>query len=823
MNPVASVSESTHQLASSVEDSWGQGAPPDACAALAKHPSLLADKPAALDLAYEEFCYRRDQGEAVDLETFCARFPFRTSLRRLIDVEGYLGKNPAALREALPKQPDQWPGPGHTLGDLTLVRELGRGTFSRVFLATEASTGDRPVAVKLSCEDGGEARTQGRLTHPHIVPILSARPDPGSGLQMVCMPFLGSATLTDVLDQVFPHAGVVPPRRAQVILEAVRRTAGANDPPPDHLLPGPGLQSGSYVDGIARLALPLAEALALLHSRNLCHRDLKPSNVLLSPDGCPLLLDFNLSVRAGAIRRVGGTVPYMAPEQVRDFLADTQEPASADPRSDLFSLGVILYELLTGYHPFGPAPASGRNEDLGPILLKRHRQGCRPVRSLNRQVDRTLARLVDRCLAYDPAGRPATALEVAEVLRRRNRSRLRPLLRVAALACVAFLALLDVRPLSHSLPAVSAASPAPELSRQGRFELSAGHLDDAERYFRLARDADNGFWEAEHGLGLVRLARGRHASAAGRVKEADLDFAQAEECFTRAIKTSKRQPDSLFRGSAHYGWGRALLLRNELGDAHREFSNALSLFRQTAPFRAAGCIGLGATPSPGGLVGALLTAPPCREQGRALACLAYCDTASARHDTAIIYGQQALAAGFTSHGLLYNLALSHLQRYQFSQAHTMRQRALGLAPKHPRNRLLHALLVRAEQTQAPNREVSPPVPMSALEDIDAYVRRLERKKRPVPADALNLGLDLYAFSLTDASRLDLRERDRRFLRAEDYLARACQAGCAPQSLLALPHIKAAFPSGIAKKLPPGTKQKGGRVMVPIDPIPGPIE
>ena len=112
------------------------------------------------------------------------------------------------------------------------------------------------------------------------------------------------------------------------------------------------LAGRSYVGSIVWIAARLAEGLAHAHQRGVVHRDLKPANILLGDDGQPLILDFNVSSPAGngsaTAARHGGTVPYMSPEQLSAFGCG----GDVDQRSDLYSLGVILYQLLTGELPF---------------------------------------------------------------------------------------------------------------------------------------------------------------------------------------------------------------------------------------------------------------------------------------------------------------------------------------------------------------------------------------------------------------------------------------------------------------------------------------
>lgn len=227
---------------------------------------------------------------------------------------------------------------------------------------------------------------------------------------------MGRATLAAVLDEVYAHR---PPVRAQAILDAVQ-TANAGVKVPNVPMPDRIFRKGFYVEGVIYLAVKLAEALAHAHANGIFHRDLKPSNILLAPDGRPLLLDFNLSVDdRRPVWKVGGTLPYMAPEEL-SALCESRNgdgPPRYDPRSDLFSLGVIVYELLAGVLPF-PVPCNRPLEEIAAQLRQRQVAGPRPLREHNRQIDKRLAQLIHRCLAVDPKLRPETATVLADALRR---------------------------------------------------------------------------------------------------------------------------------------------------------------------------------------------------------------------------------------------------------------------------------------------------------------------------------------------------------------------------------------------------------------------
>lgn len=254
------------------------------------------------------------------------------------------------------------PQTGARLGTYQILEPIGSGGMGEVFLAEDQSLG-RKVALKfLPLHLAGdeayrkrflrEARAAAALNHPNIVHIY----------------------------EVGEHEG-----RPYFAMEHVE---------------GPALRDRIPVEGMGvgaslRIALPLAEALAEAHAHGIVHRDLKPANVVLDRSGRPKLLDFGLAALSGGERmtQVGstlGTVGYMAPEQVRG-----QEP---DPRSDLFSLGVILYQMLTG------APAFRRDNEAATLeaVLKEHPE---PLAERRPEASPELQRIVSKLLAKDAVDR----------------------------------------------------------------------------------------------------------------------------------------------------------------------------------------------------------------------------------------------------------------------------------------------------------------------------------------------------------------------------------------------------------------------------------
>ncbi|MFL5328511.1 MAG: protein kinase domain-containing protein [Gemmataceae bacterium] len=269
------------------------------------------------------------------------------------------------------------PAPSAVIAHYRIVRLLGRGGMGAVYLATDLRL-DRSVALKVMLPRFAasaqakerflrEARAVGQISNDHVVTVYEAAEY--DGVPYIAMQFLQGTSLEERLRR---DAEFTP---AQVL----------------------------------RIAEEAAEGLAAAHAIGLVHRDIKPANLWLEePSGRVKVLDFGLAKPCDAVQLTGsgtliGTPAFMSPEQGRG--------KNVDARTDLFSLGVVLYRLSTGRLPFeGPNAMA--------ILTALAVDSPPPVRSLNPRVPEPLATLINDLLAKDPNKRPESAAEVVERVRR---------------------------------------------------------------------------------------------------------------------------------------------------------------------------------------------------------------------------------------------------------------------------------------------------------------------------------------------------------------------------------------------------------------------
>jgi serine/threonine protein kinase/Flp pilus assembly protein TadD len=349
------------------------------------------------------------------------------------------------LAERLSQAIGRLPQVGGDFLGFHLTEELGRGAFGRVFLAKQGELADRPVVLKVSADIAGESHALARLQHTNVVPIYSVHRK--GSLHAVCMPYLGSTTLADTLTSVRSHAAL--PKSGDGLVSSIRvrpkSTSIKSRPPSATLDASPGqtetsvdesstpnrgtdlsgaskevsrLRGLGYVPAVLWIVGRVAEGLAHAHDRGILHRDLKPANILFSDDGEPILLDFNLAADThaetnAALALVGGTLPYMAPENLLAFL---DHKLSVDPRSDVYALGVILYELLTANHPF--PLRKGDVDDILPLMIEDRNRPLPDLRKSNPAISPAVAAIVEHCLAPDPNKRYASARELQEDIHR---------------------------------------------------------------------------------------------------------------------------------------------------------------------------------------------------------------------------------------------------------------------------------------------------------------------------------------------------------------------------------------------------------------------
>jgi serine/threonine protein kinase/Tfp pilus assembly protein PilF len=312
---------------------------------------------------------------------------------------------------------EQFPATGETFEGFVLKERLGRGAFAQVYLAEQVGLSNRDVALKLTKKLGKEAGRLARLQHANVVPIFSFHV--GETWQAICMPYFGRQTLEDIL-RAIRNNGELPKSGCEVFSTVAARAdstqrSGTNlrpvVVPVESVRPTEAGSRGElrdvltnlpYVDAAVLLVAQIADGLAHAHSLGVWHLDLKPANVLVSDHGQPMLLDFNLAfdTRHERRERFGGTIPYMAPEQLDEMIESRERQRRNDPiEEDRVSR---VDELLTGRHPF--PTTKGAPDALAAARAARTTRRD-TARDCNPNVSPGLNAIVERLLAPQQADR----------------------------------------------------------------------------------------------------------------------------------------------------------------------------------------------------------------------------------------------------------------------------------------------------------------------------------------------------------------------------------------------------------------------------------
>ncbi|HKI33352.1 MAG TPA: serine/threonine-protein kinase, partial [Gemmataceae bacterium] len=307
---------------------WERGERIPAEAYLRRHPALASDGDAVLDLIGNEMLLRQERGERPGLDEYLRRFPQWTAqikvqfeVERAIEMET---PSPSAQRSmpATIPMPSVLAAVSPSIPGYEVLDELGRGGQSVVFRARQLAL-DRLVALKMILGSAGpeerarfqrEVEAVAHLEHPHIAQVYDVGEQAG---QPYCaLEYVAGGTLA-------------------------RKLAG---------VPQPAAEAAGIIEVLAR-------TMHWAHQRGIVHRDLKPGNVLMTADGTPKITDFGLAKRleaSASLTHAGhviGTPSYMAPEQAAG------KSKEVGPAADVYALGTILYEMLTGRPPFlGTAP-----------------------------------------------------------------------------------------------------------------------------------------------------------------------------------------------------------------------------------------------------------------------------------------------------------------------------------------------------------------------------------------------------------------------------------------------------------------------------------
>ncbi|MFO0426113.1 MAG: protein kinase domain-containing protein [Planctomyces sp.] len=426
-----------------------------------QHPEILSSRSCVIDLVYEEYHRRRLRGQNVSISELARPFGnIESSICKLVEFDQVLDNHPSLLTGT----PEiNWPESGDVLCGLRLVEALGRGLFSRVFVARQELLGGRLIVAKVCLRGRQEASLLGKLNHraicyplsfsdvsePSSPPRIGQDPDEqqdDSGttpqavapyelsqndVSVICMEYQTRATLHQLIEEL--HLEEVDRGTAGA---RIRQALASTNSPADGSLTSRSQRDAECPDSLEGIVTywleELADAICAAHALKILHCDIKPGNVLVLPDMSVQLMDFNLawSQEQSETALAGGTMPYMSPEQLQmlvsaDFRRSTvQSPElgtanSVDRSTDVWGLCATFWHLLTGNPPFGHTAEIPGRMNAAEEMLRRQQQGIGPEQIARAEslVPSDLCRLLLRGLSWNRQDRILDAAELLEEIR----------------------------------------------------------------------------------------------------------------------------------------------------------------------------------------------------------------------------------------------------------------------------------------------------------------------------------------------------------------------------------------------------------------------
>ncbi len=370
----------------------------------------------SVELVFEEYHIRKTAGDRVSPTEYFKRFP---AMAR--DLDGLFRMDPA-LRSTF-AQGEQHKttielAPGDTIDDFDILLRLGHGTFATVFLARQKSM-QRMVALKVSADHGSEPQTLAKLDHDNIIRVYDQRLIPSESARLLYMQYAAGGTLSDVIHRIKDSKATGWNGRTYLkAIDSILDDRGETRPAESETRRR--IAAMTWPQLVCWVGVQLAKALDYAHREGVLHRDIKPANVLITAEGIPKFADFNISFGAtveGATAEasLGGSLAYMSPEQLE--ACNPRHPRTApelDGRSDLFSLGVVICELLIGQRPFAEDGRKSWSTWLE-SMTERRRSGLSDANMMAlRETEKSgLGDVICRCLKPNPDERFSSGAALA--------------------------------------------------------------------------------------------------------------------------------------------------------------------------------------------------------------------------------------------------------------------------------------------------------------------------------------------------------------------------------------------------------------------------